>query len=1072
MAAASQGECESLEISSIYFLTCASMPLNVAVQAFSGQSAIVSATTPIFRLVQPCPNRHLLQSETEPDTRQVKRQRLSEDAQEKKNVESSQQTSAGQIVSSSEAMAVDDFAFREEVKPSAKVESVQAPAAPVAPPVIAPAAKATKKGKGKTSLAIAPASTAAQPPAAAPVLVEQAASSPLPAATQQASAGPTKQSASATLVGEEAQVAVAKFMDALKGKPEQALAAWTCSLAPFINNGWPVEEPHPLAQAMQRFQVVVVAVMVADGVDPSTEVMGRHKVHSLAGDGLKFGKAAPCLDARSLLGALTEANITAGARSKVMVAIRKMQVMLDVTSGKEASANFVNATASEMAKGKKQVPACLQRYISAAPAPAAAPADMATPPTKAAARPPVLAAKTPAIVRTARKGAPPGSVKPKPIVAALAPAPQQAAAAGTAGAPAAQADDDMSDDDSLPDLDFDVNVERESTEGSGAADAVSAPSKAGQNLGSNAVDADAMEGQEEAMPSLNAAAASTASSTSQTSVGSSASSASEAFSEASVVRNVDALAAPAFSTAATQSADVEMDLGQRKAAVSGPTSVSMPPPPVTRSSVSAPVPATPAASLPQLPSTTSTIAALPGPMATAVRSQVPSTTPASAAAILSTTGKMPGMPIAGPQSGNIASLNAAANAKKAQEEADAKRIEARAALRAQIDQRKAAAAAGVAAPASAAPVGPVAATTVASVPAPARSVAAEAEAKIRAAEEEKKAVTAAAAAARAAEAAAATQGVREKAVAAISAPAAAAPQPASLPTAVAAAHASTKPLVPASAGVGPKAPLSAMKAPLPGGMGLPGMTKPVMPAAPQMATVAAGTQDAAAHKQASPSAPLPAAAALTQLHAVPSAATMSAAAAAARILSPSKSSNQLLASVGSPAAKALAAQQAAVMAMAVQQQQLQQQQAAQVFPSALSSAAAHASRPQPVSNDPAENYELSDKGSDSEEEEEERPRKPIPDWARGAALDQALAAQYGGTVPIDPDALFDEIETCDLEAIFPNQKKKRFQKRTSSGLWVGDRLTAAEKDKYRQEMGFAAIQAAQAAASAQGQAKR
>lgn len=110
-----------------------------------------------------------------------------------------------------------------------------------------------------------------------------------------------------------------------------------------------------------------------------------------------------------------------------------------------------------------------------------------------------------------------------------------------------------------------------------------------------------------------------------------------------------------------------------------------------------------------------------------------------------------------------------------------------------------------------------------------------------------------------------------------------------------------------------------------------------------------------------------------------------------------------------------------------------------------------------------ENYAMSDReGSSGDDEEEEdgtsRPKKPVPDWAKGPALEAAIHAQYGdsGTGGFaDPDRIFEEITSCDLEEVFSkNAKKKRFTKRTSSGNWLPDKLTHGERSQYRKDMGW------------------
>jgi hypothetical protein len=130
--------------------------------------------------------------------------------------------------------------------------------------------------------------------------------------------------------------------------------------------------------------------------------------------------------------------------------------------------------------------------------------------------------------------------------------------------------------------------------------------------------------------------------------------------------------------------------------------------------------------------------------------------------------------------------------------------------------------------------------------------------------------------------------------------------------------------------------------------------------------------------------------------------------------------------------------------------------------SSSSSSSSSAVLPSGLKPADAENYEMSDReGSSDEDEDEEdgggaggKAKKPIPDWARGPALEATIHIQYGGGPgAVDPDKLFPEVASCDLEEIFKS-KKKRYQKRTSSGNWGVDRLTNAERLKYRQDTGM------------------
>lgn len=59
-------------------------------------------------------------------------------------------------------------------------------------------------------------------------------------------------------------------------------------------------------------------------------------------------------------------------------------------------------------------------------------------------------------------------------------------------------------------------------------------------------------------------------------------------------------------------------------------------------------------------------------------------------------------------------------------------------------------------------------------------------------------------------------------------------------------------------------------------------------------------------------------------------------------------------------------------------------------------------------------------------------RSAIPDWARGKALAKILDKQYGGPNPLNPDKIFPEFFTCNLEHIF-NTKKQKWDR---SSRWV------------------------------------
>ncbi|XP_057584498.1 inner centromere protein isoform X2 [Hippopotamus amphibius kiboko] len=78
-----------------------------------------------------------------------------------------------------------------------------------------------------------------------------------------------------------------------------------------------------------------------------------------------------------------------------------------------------------------------------------------------------------------------------------------------------------------------------------------------------------------------------------------------------------------------------------------------------------------------------------------------------------------------------------------------------------------------------------------------------------------------------------------------------------------------------------------------------------------------------------------------------------------------------------------------------------------------------------------DNYGM-DLNSDDSTDDEAHPRKPIPTWARGTQLSQAIIHQYYH--PPNLLELFGTILPLDLEDIF-KKSKPRYHKRTSSAVW-------------------------------------
>ncbi|XP_065611666.1 inner centromere protein [Cyrtonyx montezumae] len=86
------------------------------------------------------------------------------------------------------------------------------------------------------------------------------------------------------------------------------------------------------------------------------------------------------------------------------------------------------------------------------------------------------------------------------------------------------------------------------------------------------------------------------------------------------------------------------------------------------------------------------------------------------------------------------------------------------------------------------------------------------------------------------------------------------------------------------------------------------------------------------------------------------------------------------------------------------------------------------------------NYGM-DLNSDDSTDDESQPRKPIPAWASGNQLSQAVIRQYYN--PPNVDALFGTIVSPKLEDIF-YKSKPRYFKRTSSAVWNSPPFTGAK----------------------------
>ena len=94
-------------------------------------------------------------------------------------------------------------------------------------------------------------------------------------------------------------------------------------------------------------------------------------------------------------------------------------------------------------------------------------------------------------------------------------------------------------------------------------------------------------------------------------------------------------------------------------------------------------------------------------------------------------------------------------------------------------------------------------------------------------------------------------------------------------------------------------------------------------------------------------------------------------------------------------------------------------------------------------------------GAKAEESDDEcRPTKPVPQWAKSKNLSRQLHAQSSA----DPDEIFSlngKISTCSLDDVFKTGNPKPcYKRRGSSGNWTNDHLTWKEEWLYKQAMGF------------------
>lgn len=105
---------------------------------------------------------------------------------------------------------------------------------------------------------------------------------------------------------------------------------------------------------------------------------------------------------------------------------------------------------------------------------------------------------------------------------------------------------------------------------------------------------------------------------------------------------------------------------------------------------------------------------------------------------------------------------------------------------------------------------------------------------------------------------------------------------------------------------------------------------------------------------------------------------------------------------------------------------------------------------------PEVQYEISPMRDSDDSDDEDRPRKEVPGWARGPQLAEALQRQK----TMDPDRIFQsKPSSCDLEEVFGGfdtlrPRKRDPTRRTSSGDWTKDKLSGREELAYRKAMGL------------------
>uniref|UniRef100_H2YXD2 Inner centromere protein ARK-binding domain-containing protein n=1 Tax=Ciona savignyi TaxID=51511 RepID=H2YXD2_CIOSA len=100
-----------------------------------------------------------------------------------------------------------------------------------------------------------------------------------------------------------------------------------------------------------------------------------------------------------------------------------------------------------------------------------------------------------------------------------------------------------------------------------------------------------------------------------------------------------------------------------------------------------------------------------------------------------------------------------------------------------------------------------------------------------------------------------------------------------------------------------------------------------------------------------------------------------------------------------------------------------------------------------------ENYNIDDFQSDDSTDEEDKPKKVVPRWAKGLPLQAACVKQYN--TPPDIDRIFlGLLKPVELNKLFKNCNKPRYFKRTSSAHWSSPIMPHAHTSFTQQCKGF------------------